>query len=188
MRLPNRPKPGELLLARPGMEADYWDRAVVLVLDCDDDGALGVILNRTAEIGLEQVLPSWTSLVSPPQALFEGGPMSPQGAICLAQLLDPREEPPGWRRVHGTLGLLHLDTPVPLVEGAYGALRIFAGYAGWDSGQLEGELLRGDWLRVPSRDEDVFGADLTGLWQRILRRQGGALGLLSTWTDQPGTN
>lgn len=125
---------------------------------------------------------------TPPRALFSGGPVSPDGAVCLARLADPEEEPPGWRRVCGDIGLLHLDTPVELARGTYLDLRVFAGYAGWEPGQLEGEILRGDWYRVPMRDQDVFGADVDGLWRRVLRRQHGDLARFSTWTDDPERN
>lgn len=186
--MPNRPRPGELLVAAAGAVDESWEQGVILLLDCDETGSLGVILNRVAPMPLEDVLPQWQPLVCPPQVLFSGGPVSPGGAVCLAKLLDPTEEPPGWRRIRTDLGLLHLDTPTELVDGAFADLRIFAGYSGWEAGQLEGELLRGDWHRVPSRDEDIFGATTEGLWRRVLRRQGGQLGCFSSWTVAPEQN
>lgn len=186
--MPNRPKAGELLLARAGVEDPLWGQSVILLLDCDDTGSLGVMLHRISEIPMADVLPGWESLVCPPARIFTGGPVSTDGAVCLAKLSLSHEEPPGWRRVRGDLGLLHLDTPTELVEGAYADLRIFAGYCGWDAGQLEAELVRGDWHRVPSRDEDVFGAQPEGLWRRVLRRQGGDLAWFSTWLADPEHN
>ena len=188
MRLPNRPRAGELPVASAGVEDEYWAQTVILLLDTDDGGALGVILNHHALTPLDEVLPQWTDLVTPPQILFAGGPMSTDGAVCLARLAHSDEEPPGWRRIVGDLGLLHLDTPVELAMGAYEDLRIFAGYAGWEPGQLEAEIVRGDWHRVPLRDEDVFAADQDGLWRRVLRRQGGDLAWFSTWVADPESN
>lgn len=186
--MPNRPRAGELLVAPAGMGEGYWEQCVILLLDCDDSGSLGVLLNRLAETDLDDVLPQWRDQVCPPQVLFEGGPISPNGAVCVAKLAHPAEEPPGWRRVCGDLGLLHLDTPVEIIAQTYSDLRIFAGYAGWDAGQLESELVRGDWHRVPCRDEDVFGTDPEGLWRRVLRRQGGELAWFSTWVEDPQMN
>ena len=186
--MPNRPRAGELLLSRTGHGDGYWDGVVVLVLDCDESGALGVLLNRVAETSLQDVLPQWARHVSPPQVLFEGGPVSPMGAVCVAKLAHSQDEPPGWRRISADLGLLHLDTPVEIVEGHYANLRIFAGYAGWDTGQLEAEVVRGDWHRVPARHEDVFTTDPAGLWRRVLRRQGGELSWFSTWVEDPELN
>lgn len=186
--MPNRPRAGELIVATAPMADAAWGHAVILLLDCDDGGALGVRLDQLALTTLDEVLPQWAPLVCPPAALFAGGPMSTDGAVCVAKLAEPHEEPPGWRRIRGDIGLLHLDTPIELATGTYSDLRIFAGYCGWDRGQLESELVRGDWHRLPARDADIFGAEPRGLWRRVLRRQGGDLAWFSTWTEDPEIN
>ncbi len=180
--------PGVLLVASTELGDGVFDQSVVLVLDSDESGSLGVVINRESTIDLRSALPVWASLVSEPQVLFEGGPVSQNGAVCLAKLANPTEDPPGWRRIHDDLGLLHLDTPTEIARGAYADLRIFAGYAGWEAGQLEGELLRGDWHRVRRLDEDVFCLSTEGLWRRVLRRQGFDLALMSTWSEDPEAN
>lgn len=183
-----RPRPGDLLVSSVLLTDGVFDRSVVLVLDADDDGALGVILNELAELSLAAVLPDWVDKVCMPQVLFHGGPVSPNGAICLAAVHEPAEEPPGWRRVFGNVGLLHLDTPVEIVAGAYDTLRIFAGYAGWAPSQLEEELAEGMWHIVPAQVEDVFDPAPEGLWRQVLRRQGGDLACFSTWPEDPEAN
>lgn len=188
MNFTHPPAPGELLVARAGELDGYFTNAVVLILDRDDSGTLGVCLNRLSEHSLSQALPGWEELVCPPQRLFEGGPVSPNGAVCVAKVANPNEEPPGWRRVFADVGLLHLDTPIEIVEGAFTDLRIFAGYAGWDAGQLENELVAGAWHRLAAREDDIFGADPALLWRRVLRRQGGALAMYSTWGSSPESN
>jgi putative transcriptional regulator len=134
------------------------------------------------------VLPDWVPVVSEPQLLFHGGPVSPNGAICLARVRVPGEEPPGWRRLFGDVGLLHLDTPVEIVRGAYDDLRIFAGYAGWASGQLEAEIAEGMWHVVTAEPSDVFGVAPLELWRAVLRRQRTPVAVFSTWVDDPTTN
>lgn len=186
--LAHPPQAGELLVSTAGLASDFFSNTVIYLLDCDQDGSLGVVINRLAETSLDEVLPQWAELVCPPRRLFTGGPVSPNGAVCLARVARPREEPPGWRRVHDDVGLLHLDTPVELVRGAYSDLRIFAGYAGWRPGQLEGELVRGDWHRTQGRPEDAFASELTSLWRRVTRRLGGEEALTSTWLADPEQN
>ncbi|SDE58528.1 YqgE/AlgH family protein [Auraticoccus monumenti] len=183
-----RPRPGDLLVAGPGLSGSIFDHSVVLVLDADEDGALGVILNQLSELSLSSVLPDWVERVSEPKVLFSGGPVSPNGAICVAAVADPSEEPPGWRRLFDNVGLLHLDTPLEIVAGAYDDLRIFAGYAGWEPGQLEAELADTRWYVVPYRYDDVFGSDPVPMWRRVLRRQPGRLAWLSTWSERPELN
>lgn len=173
---------GDLLVAGISITDGVFDGTVVLLLDADESGTVGVVLNRLTTIELSGALPAWSRLVSEPQALFDGGPVSQQGAVCLAEPWSATEEPPGWRPVFDRVGLLNLDTPVEIAEGTYRQLRIFAGYAGWDAGQLERELEFGMWHVVPAQPTDVFDPDPGTLWRRVLRRQGGELGLLSTWT------
>ena len=66
------PQPGDLLVASAGLSDGVFDQTVVLVLDSDADGSLGVILNAISQTTLESVLPSWADIVSEPQVLFHG--------------------------------------------------------------------------------------------------------------------
>ena len=183
-----KPLPGDLLIASVLLADGVFNQTVVLVLDADTDGALGVILNEISQTLLESVLPDWAGSVSEPQLLFHGGPVSPNGAICLASLASPEEEPPGWRRLFDTVGLLHLDTPIEIVAGAYRDLRIFAGYSGWGTGQLEAEIAEGMWHVVSASYDDVFGGRPLELWRTALRRQRTELAYFSTWTEDPDLN
>lgn len=182
------PHPGDLLVASIALADGVFNSTVVLVLDADADGALGVILNEIAQTPLDAVLPDWVAAVSEPRLLFHGGPVSPNGAICLASVREPGEEPPGWRRLFDDTGLLHLDTPIEIVTGAYADLRIFAGYSGWASGQLEGEIADGMWHVVPAVHGDVFGRRPLDLWRGVLRRQHSPLALFSTWLEDADLN
>ena len=82
--------------------------------------------------------------------LFRGGPVGPDGALAIAELRSLDDQPVGFRPVDGRLGLVDLDTPVELLAGTLAGLRIFAGYAGWGAGQLEGEIEEGSWYVVPA--------------------------------------
>ena len=182
------PAPGRLLVASVLLADGIFNRTVVLVLDADEDGALGVILNEVSQTMLDAVLPDWVGSVSEPRLLFHGGPVSPNGAICLASVASPGEEPPGWRPLFDTVGLLHLDTPIEIVAGAYRDLRIFAGYAGWSAGQLQAEIEQGMWHVADAEYEDVFGRRPLDLWRAVLRRQHGELAYFSTWVENPELN
>jgi putative transcriptional regulator len=114
--------------------------------------------------------------------------VSPNGAICLASVAADGEEPPGWRPLFDSVGLLHLDTPIEIVSGAYRDLRIFAGYAGWASGQLQAEISEGMWHLVPAAYGDVFGGQPLELWRTVLRRQQGEIAFFSTWLENPELN
>lgn len=175
-----------LISTEPG-KGGYFDRSVVLLLDHGDQGSLGVCLHQPAAIEMVEPLAHFQDLLSPPATLFEGGPVSQQAAVALAQVADPLEEPPGWKRVFGSVGILDLETPIELVAGTFSHLRIYVGLSGWDLGQLQGELIRGSWFRTSATEEEVFGTP-ENLWRRVLRRMGGAGGRWSTWTESPELN
>ncbi|MFV0405796.1 MAG: YqgE/AlgH family protein [Propioniciclava sp.] len=181
-------EPGTLLIAGVLLSDGVFDGSVVVLIDADESGALGVVLNRFTAFELGDALPGWENLASFPHRLHYGGPVSPEGAICLAALVDDAEDHPGWRRLFGSVGLLHLQTPVELADGAFRGLRIFAGYAGWGPGQLEAELAQNTWHVARATDADIFDPDPETLWRRVLARQGGELGWLSTWTSTPELN
>ncbi|PKQ30937.1 MAG: hypothetical protein CVT62_10740 [Actinobacteria bacterium HGW-Actinobacteria-2] len=174
---------GDLLVASVTVSDGVFDGTVVLVLDADESGTVGVVLNRLSPIDLPGALPAWADLVCPPQVLFDGGPVSQQGAVCLGELGDPDAVPLGWRAVTGRLGLLNLEIPPQESSWAFTRLRVFAGYAGWDPGQLEEELEFGMWHVVPALPDDPFDPVPETLWRRVLRRQGGDLALFSTWPE-----
>jgi putative transcriptional regulator len=175
-------EPGSLLVAAPSLLDPNFRRTVVFVIDHRETGTLGVVLNRPSEVAVVDVLPSWGRHTSRPQAVFVGGPVEQKTALCLAALR-PGSDPGGISGVVGVRGpvaLVDLDSDpddlMPRVRG----LRVFAGYSGWDSGQLSKELGRGDWMVMPALPDDVMVPPGVDLWGRVLRRQGMPLALLAS--------
>jgi putative transcriptional regulator len=183
---------GHLLVAAPALVDPNFDHSVVLLLDYDENGALGVVLNRPSPVPVGDVLADWSGLIAEPGVLFHGGPVSTDSALAVATVRgaeeDDSDEPVGWRRLFGSTGIVDLDTPTELLGSAVSGLRIFAGYAGWGTEQLEAEIEEGSWYVVPSVPADVFGADPQGLWTRVLRRQPGELAWVSTRPLDPTLN
>ena len=180
---------GQLLVATPALVDPNFEHAVVLLLDLDESGALGVVLNRPSPVPVEQILEGWGDLASNPQVLFHGGPVSTESALGVATLRPGQaEDPVGFRRLFDDTGIVDLDTPTELLAGAVTGMRIFAGYAGWGSEQLEAEVEEGSWYVVPAVPADLVTADPEGLWMRVLRRQPGELAWVSTRPLDPTLN
>ncbi len=180
---------GQLLVATPVLGDPNFARSVVLILDHDGDGALGVVVNRPTELPVTSVLEPWGDLVCQPDVLFQGGPVATDSALALAEVpVGTPGEPVGWRRLHGRLGLVDLDTPPELLAGGVRGVRVFAGYAGWSPGQLELEVKDGGWYVVEAEPDDAFTQDPAGLWRRVLRRQRDELALVATFPDDPTMN
>ena len=177
-----------LLVATPALQDPNFASSVVLLLDVNEEGALGVVLNRPTPIQVGDVLEQWGNVVARPEVLFRGGPVSTDGAIAVGRLLDPAETPLGWREVTASLGVIDLDTPVELLHGSLAGMRVFAGYAGWGAEQLREEIAEGSWYVVSGEAADAFRGDPEELWRDVMRRQPGTLAWHLTRPVDPDLN
>jgi putative transcriptional regulator len=179
---------GQLLVATPSLREPTFHRAVVLLLDHGPDGGLGVVLNRPLEVEVSAVLPAWQPWTTAPGVLFQGGPVALDSALGLVGVPGDGREPPGVRRINGSLGLVDLDTDPDEVAASLSGLRVFAGYAGWSADQLEREIGEGSWYLVPAEARDAFTDRPEALWRTVLRRQSGDLAFVASFPDDPDLN
>jgi len=184
---------GRLLVATPVLSDPNFRRTVVLVVEHEEEqGTLGVVLNRPTQVPVDQVLEPWMDLATSPSVVFSGGPVATNSALALA-LVPGTDEPVGWYPLDGSpavarLGLVDLDAPPGLLAPAVASLRVYAGYAGWSAGQLEAEISEGAWYVLPAEQGDAFCAEPERLWPAVLRRQGGELAYVATYPDDPSLN
>lgn len=174
-------------MSAPTLE-DPFARAVILLLEHDESGTLGVVINQPTTLDVATVLPAWREHLTGTSHLFQGGPVALDSALGLAALDSPDpdpHEPEGFRRIVGAVGIIDLDTPPDSLVPHLQAVRIYAGYAGWSPGQLDDELERGSWAVVAPGDlvTDTFLVDPEHLWSTVLRRAGGTL---AWWPGHPG--
>ena len=128
---------GKLLLATPGLVDPNFFRSVVLLLEHNEGGALGVVLNRPTDTAVQEALPTWADLAAEPAVVFTGGPVQPDSAIGLG-LASLGDEPDGFAPLLGGVGSVDLAREPDDIRPAPERLRVFAGYSGWGEGQLEG--------------------------------------------------
>ncbi|MFC9549894.1 YqgE/AlgH family protein [Rhodococcus sp. NPDC056960] len=175
-------RPGSLLVSSTDLVEPAFRRTVIYVIEHNDAGSLGVVINRPSETAVHDVLPQWAPLAAHPPALYVGGPVKRDAALCLATLRTGAQADgvAGLRRVHGRVVMVDLDSDpevvAPLVEG----VRIFAGYSGWTYGQLDSELQRDDWIVISALASDVVAPARIDVWAQVLRRQPLPLALLAT--------
>jgi putative transcriptional regulator len=169
---------GHLLIAAPSL-FDYFRRTVVLVLEHTPEGAMGVVLGRETEARVADVVPALAGLPDSDEFVYLGGPVSPESVVALGEFEDPDE---AGNQVVGSLGTLD-------PEGANESLRrmrVFAGYAGWSAGQLDGELEQDAWIVHEAEQSDPFRSG--DLWSHALERKGGRYRLMATMPTDPSLN
>jgi len=175
---------GHLLIAGPSLvDPNFW-RTVVLVGEHSDEGALGVILNRASDASVDEAVPELAVLVDDMGAMHVGGPVQPAAIIVLADFVEPER---AGALVLDSVGFLPSEVD-PDSLGELRRARVYAGYAGWGPGQLDGELEEGSWIVEPALAEDVFTAEPETLWSDVLRRKGGPFGVLALMPPDPSLN
>jgi putative transcriptional regulator len=172
------PLRGKLLIAAPSL-FDYFRRTVILVLEHNEEGAMGVVLNRPSDTTVGEAVGTLAGLTDDDELVRLGGPVSPESVVALGEFEDPDEAA---KPVAGSLGLLDPDGSDPSLR----RLRVYAGYAGWGPGQLEGEIEDGAWIVESLDPEDPFKEG--DLWADALQRKGGGYSLLATMPADPSLN
>jgi putative transcriptional regulator len=176
---------GQLLIAGPGLgDPNFW-RTVVLVVEHNAEGALGLVLNRPSDTTVAEAVPELQELIAPEADVLVGGPVQQSSVIVLAEFDDPGEAA---LIAFDDVGIL--GSEAGLERGATGirTARAFAGHAGWAPGQLDDELERGDWILEPARRSDAFAQDPRQLWPSVLTRKGGSYALVARMPPDPTLN
>jgi putative transcriptional regulator len=175
---------GSLLIAAPALvDPNFW-RTVVLVGEHSEEGALGVVLNRSSDTPVVEAVPELAELVDDLGDVHVGGPVQTSAIVVLADFEEPPEES---ALVVESVGFLPAEVD-PDTLGPLRRARVYVGYAGWGPGQLDGELEEGSWIVEPALADDVFTEDPEALWSTVLRRKGGAFRVLATMPPDPNRN
>ena len=181
-----------LLLAMPHLLDPNFRRSVVLMIEHDDEGSFGLVINQPTEIDMDQLFGSlevaWRG--SNDALVWRGGPVMPSVCWVLhepcAEL--PANEPkadserlslaslesggtssvaPGIMLSSGSLEVLRTVATTPPEQ-----LRIVLGYAGWGAGQLAQEMAQGSWLHADASTDLVFDTPHDEMWERAVRPVG----------------
>lgn len=164
--MPTSPLAGRLLVATPLIRDDTFRRTVVLVLAHGDEGTLGVILNRPSDMPAGEMASGWAERAAAPGVVFVGGPVATDTVLGLA--------------ARGSIDLAAHPGDLP---DAPEEIRLFAGQAGWEAGQLEDEIGQQAWWVLDLAPDDALTRHPDTLWERVLRRQPGTLAWFANLPD-----
>ena len=158
---------GQLLVASARLLDNNFVKTVILLVQHNDQGALGLVVNRPTSKTVKEL---WREVSDSPckseRPTYLGGPVSgPLMAVHTARKFAEIEILPG---VFFTARKENLDK---LVMQEKHPFKIFAGHAGWGPGQLEHEIEEGAWTVTPASAEFVF-FDGTGLWKEVTKQHG----------------
>ena len=158
---------GHFLVASPHLTDPNFNKTAVLMLQHEEQGALGVIVNRPADKTVREV---WEMIDADPcdcdDVIYQGGPVpGPLVAVHTLSKLAEHEVLPG------LYTSIERDAVDQVVRQAKCQFRLFSGNSGWAGGQLEGELEVGGWLKWPASVDEFF-SDPETLWDRLTSKIG----------------
>jgi putative transcriptional regulator len=155
---------GRFLIAAPKLVDPNFYRTVLLMVQHNDDGALGLVLNRPSATRVADV---WSAISDGPcihdGPVYQGGPC--EGPLMLLHTHEPASQIAVGKGIHLSTEEDHLRW---LVEHDAGAVKAFVGYAGWAPGQLEAEMLAGSWLHSPASVRSAI--ERVPDWEKLIRK------------------
>ena len=175
---------GKLLLSNASLFDPNFRKTIVLIGHHDEEGAVGVVLNRQLDVTVDEAVPPLSEIVPPGEPLFLGGPVQQQAAVVVAEFHDPSR---AGVIAFDHVGFLAEDADHEHLEGV-GRARVFAGYAGWGPGQLEAELDEEAWIVTAARADDVFSAEPELLWDSVVQRLGARYEVMRLLPEDPSLN
>ncbi len=178
------PTKGSLLLAEPLMPDSHFQRAVVLLCEHNDDGSLGIIINRPMEMSLEDIA---QDLCIEGQ-LFLGGPVDQDNLFFIHTFDEIENSLPIKNGLY--LGGNFNSIKALAMSGKINSsnCKFFSGYSGWGKFQLKQEIQKGSWVVADSSINDIFSISNGSLWTDTLKNLGGKYKILANYPTDPKLN
>ncbi|MBX9850582.1 MAG: YqgE/AlgH family protein [Cytophagaceae bacterium] len=177
---------GSILISEPYLGDDNFERSVVLICEHNEEGTVGFVLNRPANLTLDAVVPDISECA---EILFVGGPVQQDSLHFI------------YRNNEYVSGSIKINEQM-FWGGSYDEMidkinnkllrlsdfRFFLGYSGWSPGQLEQEMEQNSWIVAEAGQIDLFGTDPNDLWRVLLKDMGGKYKMYSNYPIDPRLN
>jgi len=179
------PEKGHLLIAEPFMSDNYFVRSVILIAENNTSGAMGFILNKPVGYKIHELIqdfPEFESLV------YFGGPVDSNSLFFIHKIphiIGSSFEIGDGLCYGGNFTKLKESIQLGLVKPDQ--VRFFAGYSGWDPGQLDFEMMDDSWI-VFDKMGDLLQTNAQELWGSLLKTTGSELAIWSNYPEDPNLN
>ncbi|MGH8120921.1 MAG: YqgE/AlgH family protein, partial [Gammaproteobacteria bacterium] len=159
---------GVLLIAGKDLADPNFSRAVVLITEYSDQGTTGLVLNKRTSVSASRLLPQLENLSAHLDAIHIGGPVA---VNHINLLVKSGNAPQGAQLVVDNIFVVNSMTTLKQLEEENkngDNIRVYMGFAGWAPGQLETELLRGDWHIWPASSAIIFSETPENIWYELI--------------------
>ena len=182
------PRQGGLLIAAPFLRDYRFARSVVLMIDHNEEGSMGLVLNKSFSnlMTLNEIVPALASL--PPIPLYKGGPVGRDTLFYLHTLSYLKDALPIGNGLYVNGDFDQMQQYILSGAPTQGVVRFFMGYAGWQKGQLKQEIEANTWIVNNDSEVDLLNMYLRDLWKESLCDMGGKYAIWSRYPKYPIMN
>jgi putative transcriptional regulator len=162
------PAAGMFLVAQRSLHDPYFGRTVILLLQHNNNGSVGLIINHRFNLQLSDAVENIDKVEASKHTLFFGGPLGTHRVFMLMRNGDITGQ--AHQITSGIYFSAHRETLEHALERKTpdSELRLFLGYSSWSAGQLAAELVRGSWHLAAGDSESIFDSASDGLWERLI--------------------
>jgi putative transcriptional regulator len=169
------------LIAMPTLKDSSFEHSITYICSHDDNGAMGIVLNQSTDLNLHEVLEQLEieGIHGHDHSVLLGGPVHQDHGFIL------HSEKGDWRSTLSVTNDIHVSTSTDILTSlAQGngpkQYKVALGYAGWEAGQLEQELLDNSWITVEANTDIIFNTPEDEMYQAALKLLGIDEGFLSS--------
>lgn len=181
-----KPEKGKLLISEPFLLDYYFKRSVILLVEHNDEGSFGVIMNKPLKTNFSEVVKDFPEFDAP---LYLGGPVQNENLFFIHTLGDKIEhsneiiEGLYWG---GDIEQVKEMITLKLIEPEN--IRFYIGYSGWSPKQLNNELKRNSWVVSRTSSSNLMQAKPEILWDSSLKNLGEEYSIWTRFPSDPASN
>lgn len=182
------PRQGSLLVSAPFLKDYHFARSVVLVVEHNDEGSMGIVMNKNFSnlMTLNELVPELASI--PPIPLYKGGPVGGDTLFYLHTFSYLKDALPLGNGLYVNGDFEQMKRYILAGGETQGMVRFFMGYAGWQRGQLTQEIEANTWMVSNDSQVDLLNMYLRDLWKESLCNMGGKYAVWSRYPKYPIMN
>lgn len=180
-----KPIKGRILIAEPFLQGYYFSRSIILLTEHNEEGSVGLVLNKPLDITLDKVL---TDYKIPRENLTCGGPVSPDKLFYIHTY-------PNVQAAEEILPGLYFGGDFDKIYEAFKKdelatqkIRFFIGYSGWTNGQLSEEIEKNSWLVSDTSLQDIFEYTDGEFWVEVVKNMGKKYAVWANYPSNPDMN
>ena len=180
-----KPEPGRFLVSEPFMHDYNFKRTVVLLVEHNDQGSLGFVMNRQLNVAIDEVVKGMPAIGS---AVFMGGPVEQETLQYVHRIANLPKAKEVYNGVFWGGDFMQLRQMMTMGEVSPADVLFFVGYSGWGPNQLQKELDQKSWIVAPQAPEFIFQDDYSDMWRQVLQTMGTKYKIISNYPVDPRLN